>query len=210
MAANYSRTLGLNLKPSLIAERGFNNGERSGDGRSLVGDVTLNETSGTGRPRSFGTGVAVLVLCLGCLVAHGQRVVEGKNLKFPEYFEPPHETQLKSLLEGARVQPQASGFYLITEAKLQTYREDGVPEMVVTAPQCLYDSGPHWISSAGPLRVQTAAGSFSIEGEGFLYRQTNSDLFISNRVHTIVHPELLPPKDPKKASQEPVAPAEGI
>jgi lipopolysaccharide export system protein LptA len=39
--------------------------------------------------------------------------------------------------------------------------------------------------------VQTADGKFSIEGEGFLWQQTNSSLFISNRVHTIVHPELL-------------------
>src|SRR5438045_8949623 len=112
-------------------------------------------------PKPFGiaAGLTVMALFVGSLVVHAQRVVEGKNTKFPEYWEAPHETQLKSLLEGARVQPQPGGFYLITEAKLQTFREDGAPEMVVTAPQCLYDSGPHWISSAGPLHVQTAEGS---------------------------------------------------
>jgi len=39
--------------------------------------------------------------------------------------------------------------------------------------------------------MQIANGKFSIEGEGFLYRQTNSTLQVSNRVHTIIHPELL-------------------
>ena len=32
---------------------------------------------------------------------------------------------------------------------------------------------------------------FSIEGEGFLWQQTNSTLLVSNRVHTTIHPELL-------------------
>jgi lipopolysaccharide export system protein LptA len=34
-------------------------------------------------------------------------------------------------------------------------------------------------------------GKFSIEGEGFLWQQTNSTLLVSNRVHTIIHPELM-------------------
>ena len=41
--------------------------------------------------------------------------------------------------------------------------------------------------------MQTADGKFSIEGEGFLWQQTNSTLLVSNRVHTIIHPELLGP-----------------
>jgi len=129
----------------------------------------------------------------------GQKVVEGTKLKFPEYYEPPHEKQLKSLLAGAKVEPQPDGFYLVTEAKIQTFREDGSAEMLVTAPQCVVDSGQRVVSSPGLLRVQTAEGSFSIEGEGFLYRQTNSDLIISNRVHTTIQPDLLGSK-PAKAT----------
>jgi lipopolysaccharide transport protein LptA len=47
------------------------------------------------------------------------------------------------------------------------------------------------ISSGGPLSVKAAGGKFSVEGVGFLWRQTNSSLAISNRVHTKMHPELL-------------------
>src|SRR5439155_121212 len=64
-------------------------------------------------------------------------------------------------------------------------------ELQVEAPQCVYDSQAHSASSPGRLRVQSGDGKLSIEGEGFLWRQTNSSLFISNQVHTFVQPALL-------------------
>src|SRR5439155_27212100 len=63
--------------------------------------------------------------------------------------------------------------------------------MSVEAPQCVYDSSNHIINSSGPLRAQTSDGKFLIEGEGFLWQQTNTSLTISNRVHTIIHQDLL-------------------
>src|SRR5690348_3642798 len=87
--------------------------------------------------RSWSAAVLCRFLCLALLFGFSvktgaQRVVEGKSLKFPEYYEAPHQNQLKSLLEGARVQPQTNDIFFVTEAKLQTYREDGAPEMIVT------------------------------------------------------------------------------
>ena len=75
--------------------------------------------------------------------------------------------------------------------KLQTYSETNNPELLIQAPQCLYDTVGKCASSPGLLHVQTANGQFVIEGEGFTWRQTNSSLFISNRVHTTVQPELI-------------------
>ena len=63
--------------------------------------------------------------------------------------------------------------------------------MTAATPECVYDSARRSISSSGPLHMQIAEGKFSIEGEGFLFQQTNSTLWVSNRVHTILHPELL-------------------
>ena len=37
------------------------------------------------------------------------------------YYPPPREKQLKSLLTGARAEPQPGGMYLITDAKFETY-----------------------------------------------------------------------------------------
>ena len=89
---------------------------------------------------------------------------------------------LPSLLECGQAQRQSDGRYLVTGAKYQTFHEDGKGELTVEAPQCIYDSGQRSISSPGPLHVSTADGKFAIEGEGFLWQQTNSMLLVSNRV----------------------------
>jgi lipopolysaccharide export system protein LptA len=128
-------------------------------------------------------------------LTHGQQgIVLQKNFKFGPggYYPPPHQKQLKSLLTGLSAEERANGLYFIKEAKFETFLETGQGEMLVQAPSCLYESrGDHSISSPGPLEVRAADGKFSIAGEGFRWGQTNSSLFISNRIHTIVHPELL-------------------
>ena len=159
-----------------------------------------------------GAALAVLVagVALSTLPAHAQPVVSGQGLKFTEYYEAPHETQLKSLLEGAQAQQQPDGRWLITEPKCQTFRVTGEGELVVTAPECLYDPGEQTIASAGPLRVQTADGRFTIEGEGFLWQQISSTLLVSNRVHTTLHRELFGPASATATAKQPVTAAGGI
>jgi len=155
------------------------------------------------RPRTpylrSGSLVASIFYLLICAadIAQAQKLIEGKSLKFPDYYPSPHQSQLKSLLEGGRVQPQPGEIYLVTEAKVQTFREDGSPEMIITAPQCVYDSKSRIISSEGPLHAKTADEAFSIEGEGFSFQTTNSSLVISNKVHTTLDPDLLQPKTSK-------------
>src|SRR4029434_5680028 len=79
----------------------------------------------------------------------------------------------------------------LADARLQTFHPDGQPEMRVEAPHCLYERAGKTVSSPWPLRVQTANGSFLIEGTGYLWRQTNLSLTISNQVHTFVEADLL-------------------
>ncbi|MGO8838956.1 MAG: hypothetical protein ACLQAH_12400 [Limisphaerales bacterium] len=101
-----------------------------------------------------------------------------------EYYEPPHQQQVKSILSGAEAQPQPGGLLIIKQLKLRTFGLDGTPEKVVTAPECIYDTQGATASSAGPLQLQNVDGTFRVEGEGFLWRQTNSFLTISNNVRT--------------------------
>jgi lipopolysaccharide export system protein LptA len=140
----------------------------------------------------------ILALLFMPALADGQEGLQvSAGFKFGPggYYGPPYQKQLKSLLTGTKAQQQPGGLYLITDGKFETFLENGQREMLVEAPQCFYDErGDHSIRSAGPLRVQAADGKFSIDGQGFMWRQTNSFLFISNRVHTIVHPELLQPQ----------------
>jgi lipopolysaccharide export system protein LptA len=140
--------------------------------------------------RGVGFGLALGFL-LSSGVAHGQRVVEGKGFKFAEYYEAPHEAQMKLLLEGEKGQPGAGGRILIAGAKLHTFRENGEAEMAVETPECVYDPVQRTVSSARLLQVRTLEGKFQLEGEGFMWQHTNSSLLVSNRVHTFVHPDLL-------------------
>lgn len=147
--------------------------------------------------RTHGCGrrdaVIGLALCLTLFAgpARGQKVGSGKGIKFSDYYEPPHETQMKWLLEGASAEPQAGGrIVAVTRAKVQTWRENGAGEMIVEAPECLYDADRRSVSSTGSLILLTADGAFSLTGEGFAWLQSASILFVSNRVHTVVHPEF--------------------
>jgi hypothetical protein len=109
-----------------------------------------------------------------------------------EYFEPPYQKQMKSRLSGAEASPQAGGLLVIKQLKLETFAVDGKLEMVVEAPSCTYDTLNATASSPGPLQLRTGDGKFRVEGEGFLWRQTNSFLTISNNVRSLI--EMAPEK----------------
>jgi hypothetical protein len=132
-----------------------------------------------------GTLALGLVMLTG--VAFGQ-VMEAEGFKLPEFYDPPHETQMKWLLEGAKARPLAEGQILIDSAKYQTFSTNGDLEMTAEAPQCVLrplNSGQKTVSSAGPLQVRTADGKLYLEGKGFLL-QTNSVLIISNNSRTVI------------------------
>ena len=103
-----------------------------------------------------------------------------------EYFEPPHQQQMKSRLSGAEAQPQAGGLLVIRQFKLETFNENGRPELIVSAPECVYDTFNRVANSPGHLQLQAGDGKFHVEGDGFLWRQNDSFLTISNNVHTVL------------------------
>jgi hypothetical protein len=119
-----------------------------------------------------------------------------RDFSLPEYHDPPYQSQLKSLLQGAEAMPQGEGRILIRQLTVETFREDGVAEFVMRADDCLYDPQQHRASSAGPLEMETADGRFSTRGEGFLWRERDSILTISNRVHTVIRHERVPLDQP--------------
>ena len=160
----------------------------------------------------FRLALVVLAPGLGLFpwLGRAQPITVTGGFKSAEYYPAPNETQMKSLLEGASVQPQPDGRVLVTEAKYRTFRTNSEVELSVEAPQCFYDQDQRTISSSGPLHMQIANGLFSIEGEGFLWQQTNSMLMVSNRVHTILHPELLSPQAGPPRTNAPAEATPGI
>ena len=93
---------------------------------------------------------------------------------------------MKSRLSGAEAQPLPGGLLAIKQLKLETFELNGNPEIVVNAPECVYDQLNGTANSAGRLQVQYQNGKIRVEGEGFLWRQSDSFLTISNRVSTVL------------------------
>jgi hypothetical protein len=109
-----------------------------------------------------------------------------------EYFAPPLQRQMKSRLSGAEAQPLPGGLLVITQLKLETFTTNGSPQAIVEAPECVYDTQHNTANSAGHLRLRSGDGKIRTEGDGFLWRQDDSFLTISNHVHTVIEtgPEM--------------------
>ena len=131
-------------------------------------------------------GIAFLAIVL---TAHAQTNMQNvgvaKGFRVDgDYFSEGHP---KSRIEGAEGRPIGKNFWKLTQLKLTTFQSNGVPEMIVLAPDCLFDGDSSIASSPGPLIVQTADGQFNLQGTGFQWSQNDSMLYISNDVHSVLH-----------------------
>jgi lipopolysaccharide export system protein LptA len=114
-----------------------------------------------------------------------------KGFKVAEPYPTPNEKQTKSRLEAGQALPVRSGYLLSEGVTLWAFSESNTLQLVVRGQECFYSASNHTVNSSGPIQMQTADGKFSIEGVGFYWLQTNSSLFISNQVHTLILAELL-------------------
>ena len=113
-------------------------------------------------------------------------VQHANNFTTTEYYEPPHQQQIKSILSGAEALPQPGGLLIIKQLKLETFNLDGKLELTVIAPECIYDTLNGVANSAGHLQVRTGDGKILTAGDGFLWRQSDQKLTISNNVCTVI------------------------
>ena len=120
--------------------------------------------------------------------AQSNTVSHASDFTSVEYYAAPNQQQMKSRLSGAEAQPLPGGLLAIKQLKLETFELNGRPEIVVSAPECIYDQLNGTASSPGRLQVQTGDGKIRVAGEGFLWRQSDSFLTISNRVSTVLVP----------------------
>ncbi|MDB6064524.1 MAG: LPS-assembly protein LptD [Pedosphaera sp.] len=90
-------------------------------------------------------------------------------------------------LSGSEAQPLAGSKVLLKQMKIRTFPETGGDaQMIAEAPECIYDLKKQQADSAGPLQVHTGDGRFRIEGNGFVWQQSDSSLVISNQVHSVI------------------------
>lgn len=142
-----------------------------------------------GRQASRG-GLAWALLFAG-LVSWGAQAAQRpiKGFKIADYHTGVSggTNRLRSLLAGAEAVLDRDGVAAIRQGlTLMTFQADGRTNAVVRASECLYDPRTRTASSTGALDMVNGDGRLSLSGEGFLWRQTNASLAVSNRVRTLI------------------------
>ncbi|MEI9963263.1 MAG: hypothetical protein WDM76_19760 [Limisphaerales bacterium] len=82
---------------------------------------------------------AVLSLVIVFTLRAQQATGHANDFTSVEYYEAPNQQQVKTRLSGAEAAPQTGGLLVIKQLKLETYDVDGKPQLVVEAPDCVYD-----------------------------------------------------------------------
>ncbi|MBI4328039.1 MAG: hypothetical protein HY674_22640, partial [Chloroflexi bacterium] len=115
----------------------------------------------------------------------------------------------KSILRGQDARQVAKGVFEVTKPRLEMYRSDEQLDMVIEAPQCLFESQSKIASSTQKISVRTADEKFSIEGEGFQWNPGDSHLLISNQVHAVIRKAILTSPPPALNVAAPLAVGQG-
>jgi len=103
-----------------------------------------------------------------------------------DYYEAPNQMQMRSRLSGAETQPITGGLLIVKGLKLEMFTTNGQSQVIVHAPECIYNTIKHTANSPGRLSLQNGDGRIRVEGNGFLWQQDDSILTISNAVHTTI------------------------
>ena len=121
----------------------------------------------------------------------------------------------KTVLRGKDFKPGRPGTVEITGMQAETYKGQE-KDMIVEAPQCVFEPKSNVAASPGSLAIRTADDRFSIEGQAFRWQlgdsRLTSKLVISNAVHSLIRKRLLDTKvapGQKPAGQRPPPAAGG-
>jgi hypothetical protein len=133
--------------------------------------------------------IAAILFFLAALSSRAQQIPLGGNatdFSSVQYYQAPHQQQIKSRMSGAEAEPIEGGLLLIRQLKLEAFDEKGGLQFIVTAPECVYDPMKGVANSNGELHMRTGDEQVQVEGKGFLWRQASSLLTISNQVQTVI------------------------
>lgn len=138
----------------------------------------------------FAMQLLVAVILLAAITSRAQQfpaAASSSDFNSVEYYsEPPHQQQIKRWLSGAEAQSLPGGLLLVKQVKIETFNMDGKLQRIAKAPECIYDPVNGLASSDGEVHMQTGDGQLQIDGKGFLWRQSDSFLTISNQVQTVI------------------------
>jgi hypothetical protein len=103
-----------------------------------------------------------------------------------QYYEEPNQQQVKLRFSGASVVPLPGGLQEVREVRIEYFGTNGMTQVLALTPKCELAPFEGVASSAGRLEIRSGDGRFSLAGDGFLLRQNDMTLAISNNVHTVL------------------------
>ena len=175
---------------------------------SLVSDCILTAKNLLAQT-TFSFALALILICFCAppgVLAQTLTIRPIKDFKVPDYYPsatPGGTNQLKSLLTGATARPRPDGSVAIAGPRIEQYNQAGQTQLVVRAADCVFNQKTKAATSTNTLQMQTADAKFYLEGVGFQWNQTNSNLIISNNVHTVIGRPLVETTSPKSKPAKP-------
>ena len=150
-------------------------------------------------------GIALALIVFGTarnVAAQTIKIRPVKDFKVPDYYPnatPGGTNQLKSLLTGTEARLNPDGRLIVKLPRIEQYSVSGQTQMVVKAAECLFDNKSNTAFSTNTLQFQSGDGRFHLEGVGFHWERTNSNLIISNQVRTLISRPLAESPSAKPA-----------
>ena len=140
--------------------------------------------------RWLGAMVLLAALGMSAQVLPGQGIQ--KRVKLPDH-DRGGSGRLRSLLMGDSMVPKGPGLMLVRGVRLETYAYDGeqrIVDLIVEAPECLFNLRTRVVSSSGPMKATRADGGLRLVGIGFEWKQQTSKLLVHSNVRTILRQRL--------------------
>jgi hypothetical protein len=160
----------------------------------VVAALTVDASSCRRLQRRLATAkLLVAVLAVGSFPRAGQTQLESIHLTGPAtkllsvtYWDPPNDRQVRVRLSGAEMVPLPNSQFNVKQLAVEQFTTAGKLQAVVEAPQCVYAPFDGVASSPGHLRLRLMDGRITVDGDGFIWRQSDNSLDISNNVSTLV------------------------
>jgi hypothetical protein len=109
----------------------------------------------------------------------------GRILEFeiPEFYPPPNENRIKSIIRGGQAEPKNDGLFWIQQPTIVLISLTGETNLVAQASECYYDLSRRCAWSTSWIIAQIGDGKVIIRGEGFTWKQDEAVLTITNSVN---------------------------
>ena len=99
-----------------------------------------------------------------------------------QYYDPPNETKLKLRFSGASVAPLPGGLQEVNDMHIEYFSTNGATRMHAQAPQCEMSMLDGVASSTNTLSLRSGDGKLRTDGVGFVWRQNEMILTLTNPV----------------------------